>query len=313
MTTTDTPSRQHIQGPALNQYLEQLKLLRRASPHTVSNYRRDLEKLQTHCLAMNLSLWNELAEHHLRSLVATLRQHGLSARSLQRLLSSIRSFLRYLLKEQLIEHNAATGISAPKQRRKLPDVLDVDQLKHLLDTPADDILEIRDIAIMELFYSSGLRLSELVNLDLNGLDLHAKLVTVIGKGSKERILPVGQTAITTIGHWLKHRPQLADADEPAMFVNRRGKRLSQRGIQQRLRRWALRSGLDRHLHPHMLRHSFASHILESSGDLRAVQELLGHANLSTTQVYTHLDFQHLAQVYDQAHPRARKKPSNDGE
>ena len=312
MTANDTPSRRHIEGPARAQYLEQLGTVRRASPHTISNYRRDLEKLTAHCLALKLSLWNELREHHLRSLVARLRQQGLSSRSLQRLLSSTRSFLRYLLKEQLIDQNPATAISAPKQSRNLPAVLDVDQLKHLLDSPPADILEVRDLAIMELFYSSGLRLSELVHLDIAQLDLEQGLTTVTGKGSKERTVPIGRAAVAALQRWLEQRPELAGADQTAVFVNHRGTRLSQRGIQQRLRRWAVQNGLGSHLHPHMLRHSFASHLLESSGDLRAVQELLGHANLSTTQIYTHVDFQHLAQVYDQSHPRARKKNSGDG-
>lgn len=218
----------------------------------------------------------------------------------------MRSFFNYLLKKHLVSQNPAKQIQAPKQARKLPKTLDVDQISGLLDTPTDSILEIRDLAMFELFYSSGLRLSELAALDLDDLDYGDKMLRVrFGKGGKQRNLPVGKKAIEVIEKWLKHRPPSTDQ---ALFLSSRGNRLSQRSIQLRLERWCKKLGLPEHIHPHMLRHSFASHLLQSSQDIRAVQELLGHSNISTTQIYTHLDFQHLAEVYDNTHPRAHKKP-----
>jgi integrase/recombinase XerC len=217
-----------------------------------------------------------------------------------------------LLREGRVQANPAEGVRAPKVNRRLPHTLDADQLAHLMELPGDTPLDRRDRAIMELFYSSGLRLSELVALDVTDMRSSDGLLQVTGKGNKARRLPVGRFAQAAIEDWLSERAHLARADEAALFVSQRGTRLSPRSVEARLRQRAIEQGMPRHVHPHMLRHSFASHVLESSGDLRAVQELLGHADISTTQVYTHLDFQHLAQVYDQAHPRARrKKPTNE--
>lgn len=232
------------------------------------------------------------------------------------MLSAIRSFYRYLLREQRVQHNPAEGMPAPKTEKRLPDTLGVDQLAAALDAPdplasSKPLLASRDKAMVELFYSSGLRLAELCNLSLTDIDLSEKLIRVTGKGSKTRVVPVGVQAVRSIRQWLDHRRSIDTADTVELFVSSQGRRLSERSIQQRIRSWGQRLGLQLPLHPHMLRHSFASHMLESSGDLRAVQELLGHADISTTQVYTHLDFQHLSRVYDKAHPRARKKKKLD--
>lgn len=300
------PASQHICD-----FLDYLKHERRVSPHTLSNYRRDLNKLYQFCQAQAIADWAELREHHLRSFTAQLRRKQLASRSLQRNLSAVRSFFNYLLREGLASINPAIDVSAPKQKRALPDVLNVDQVNQLLNIKSDDALSIRDWAMMELMYSAGLRLSELTGLDLSDIDQRDQTVRVTGKGAKVRIAPIGRFALEAIQQWLKQRGSIAKEDEAAVFVNKNGSRLSQRSIQARMRDWAIKQGLDTHVHPHMLRHSFASHLLESSGDLRAVQELLGHADISTTQIYTHVDFQHLANVYDQAHPRARKKKKTD--
>jgi len=240
-----------------------------------------------------------------RQYAAEAHRRGLGGRSIQRRLSALRSFYNYLLREQAVSANPGLDVRAPQADRHLPNTVSVDDLNRLLNTRSDDPLVIRDLAIMELFYSSGLRLAELVALDLADLDERSTSIRVTGKGAKTRVVPVGRKAREALARWLKVRP--AASAEPAVFTGRGGKRLGVRSVQQRLARLARAHGLPGHLHPHALRHSFASHLLESSGDLRAVQELLGHADISTTQVYTHLDFQHLAKVYDQAHPRARKK------
>lgn len=283
-----------------------LRSLAHLSPHTQKAYARDLAALQAFCAAQDIHNWAALDGRLLRSYVAGRHRRGSSGRSLQRSLSAIRAFYRYLAGHGHAAGNPATGITTPKTPRKLPRTLDVDQAVQLVELDVDDPLGLRDRAILELAYSSGLRLAELVGLDLDSLDQNDALVTVIGKGSKTRQVPVGRQARAALAAWLKVRGQLAAADETALFVSRRGRRISPRTIQQRLQQWARRRGLACHVHPHMLRHSFASHLLESSSDLRAVQELLGHADISTTQVYTHLDFQHLARVYDAAHPRAKK-------
>lgn len=210
------------------------------------------------------------------------------------------------MREHLATDNPALDIRAPRAGKRLPRVADVDQLNHLLDATPEDPLEIRDLSMFELMYSSGLRLSELAGLNLHSVDQRGGEVRVLGKGSKERILPVGRKALEALARWLEVRGTMAPVAESALYVSRRGDRLSTRSIQSRLSRWGLAKGADQRLHPHLLRHSFASHMLESSGDLRAVQELLGHADIATTQVYTHLDFQHLAKIYDQSHPRARR-------
>ncbi len=280
---------------------------RRLSAHTGSNYLREIDALVTWCDANGIERWETLDTQHLRIFVARSHASGLSPRSVQRRLSAIRTFLRYLQRERVIKHNPAADVRAPKSRRGLPDTLDVDQMTRLLEIPSTDALAIRDRAIMELFYSSGLRLSELVGLDLGALDLADRTVRVTGKGNKTRILPVGRKAIEALEVWLAARTSSAAVGETALFVGRNGRRVGQRTIQARVARWARLQGLPVHVHPHLFRHSFASHLLESSQDLRGVQELLGHADIATTQVYTHLDFQHLARIYDRAHPRARKK------
>ncbi len=249
----------------------------------------------------------------LRGFVAWRHRQGINGRSLQRNLSAIRAFFRYLLKQGIVKVNPAEGITAPKSEKKLPSVLDVDQTQHLVEIKENDPLSLRDRAMLELIYSSGLRLSELTGLNLAHVDMADRLITVTGKGNKTRTLPIGQHALDSLQAWLKARQALVAEDETALFVSQRGKRISTRSVQLRLKQWAIKQGLPNHVHPHMLRHSFASHLLESSGDLRAVQELLGHADISTTQVYTHLDFQHLAQVYDKTHPRAQKKTPDKSE
>jgi integrase/recombinase XerC len=294
-------------GRRLDGYLQYLESERRLSPHTRSNYQRDLTLLAAFCAAGAIDDWQGLDPAAARGFVAQLHRRGLAGRSIQRTLSAVRSFYRYLLREQAVTRNPFTGIPAPKSGKRLPKALSVEQAVRLVEIDGDDTLARRDRAIFELFYSSGLRLAELVALDINAIDLRDGSVTVTGKGAKTRILPVGAKARAAIGIWLGARAALAPPGEAALFLGRNGRRLGARAVQQRLKYWAVRQGLAVPVHPHMLRHSFASHLLESSGDLRAVQELLGHANLSTTQVYTHLDFQHLAKVYDAAHPRARRK------
>lgn len=295
---------------ALSAYLEHLRRERQVSVHTLDGYRRDLGKLQAFCEAEGLNDWAELDTRNLRRLVARLHQQGLSSRSLARLLSATRGLYQYLLREGLCRHDPATGLSPPKRERRLPRTLDADRSAQLLDGAVeDDFIARRDQAMLELFYSSGLRLSELVGLDLDGLDLPAGLVRVRGKGNKVRELPVGSLARQALEQWLPLR-KLANPGDGAVFISQQGRRLSPRAVQLRVRQAGVRE-LGQHLHPHMLRHSFASHMLESSQDLRAVQELLGHADIATTQIYTHLDFQHLANVYDQAHPRAKRKGGSE--
>jgi integrase/recombinase XerC len=295
---------------ALSAYLEHLRRERQVSVHTLDGYRRDLGKLQAFCEAEGLNDWAELDTRNLRRLVARLHQQGLASRSLARLLSATRGLYQYLLREGLCRHDPATGLSPPKRERRLPRTLDADRSAQLLDGAVeDDFIARRDQAMLELFYSSGLRLSELVGLDLDGLDLPAGLVRVRGKGNKVRELPVGSMARQALEQWLPLR-KLVGPSDGAVFISQQGRRLGPRAVQLRVRQAGVRE-LGQHLHPHMLRHSFASHMLESSQDLRAVQELLGHADIATTQIYTHLDFQHLANVYDQAHPRAKRKGGSE--
>ncbi|HEY8098566.1 MAG TPA: tyrosine recombinase XerC [Methylobacter sp.] len=292
----------------LADFFKQLTVEVRASEHTVKSYQRDIKHLSRYCTDKAITQWADLKHTDIRAHIAGRHRKNLSSKSLQRELSAIRSFYNYLLKKGLAEVNPAQHIQAPKQGRKLPKTLDVDQLSGLLEAGASSLLEIRDLAMFELFYSSGLRLSELSALDLSDLDLSDSTLTVRkGKGGKSRVLPVGSKAVVAIENWLLQRT-VKNAAEPALFVSSRGTRLGQRSIELRLERWCIKKGIAEHIHPHMLRHSFASHLLESSQDLRAVQELLGHSNISTTQIYTHLDFQHLAEIYDKAHPRAKKKP-----
>ena len=291
----------------VDDFLRYLRSERRASPHTLSSYRRDLATLRQFCDDRKLTAWNELTVHHARAYVGQLHRSGLSGKSIQRALSAARSLFRYLLREKAADNNPLNGISAPKTPKRLPDTLSVDQTVQLVAIPVTDPLSRRDRAIMELMYSSGLRLAELVSLDVPDVDLRDEVVRVTGKGAKTRVIPVGRQAREALSAWLPDRAALVAVGEPALFVGRNGRRLGARAVQLRMQQWAARQGMGTHVHPHMLRHSFASHLLESSGDLRAVQELLGHADISTTQIYTHLDFQHLAKVYDLAHPRARRK------
>lgn len=295
----------------VTRFLGSLQNERRLSEQTRKNYGRDLASLLTFCKAHGITSWQAMDSQHLRSFAAESHRRGLSPRSVQRRLSAVRSLFRYLLREGVVRQNPATEVSAPKARKRLPTTLDADTMARLLQFRGDDRLDLRDRAIMELFYSSGLRLAELLGLDLADLDLRDKTVRVMGKGGKARIVPVGRYAVDALQRWLKARALMAGVSEPAVFIGVHGRRLGPRIVQRRIARWARMQGLPEHVHPHMFRHSFASHLLESSGDLRAVQELLGHANISTTQVYTHLDFQHLARIYDQAHPRARRQPSRD--
>ncbi len=290
-----------------NQLLESfIDTLHHLSIHTRSAYVRDLKHLQKFCIKEHIMKWSDLKSQQLRNFIAYRHRNGISGRSLQRNLSSVRAFYRYLLKENKITSNPAEGIITPKIIRKLPKLLDVDQTHQLLDIKKDDILSIRDIAIIELIYSSGLRLSEAIGLDIDDIDFSDKVLTVIGKGKKTRNIPIGKYAIEAVSKWLKYRDKIVNVEEKALFISNRGKRISSRSIQERIKKWSKKQGLPTHVYPHMLRHSFASHLLESSGDLRAIQEFLGHADISTTQIYTHLDFQHLAKVYDKTHPRARR-------
>lgn len=277
------------------------------SARTVSAYQRDLDQLLQFLNAEEIDRPEKVTQHHIRAFVAQKHRQGLGGKSLQRLLSAVRSLFRWMLREGLVEHNPATPVRAPKSPRHLPATIDADSISQLLDIPCDTPLAIRDKAIMELFYSSGLRLSELAGLRWEQLDLVSGMVTVTGKGNRARMVPVGRMASKALLEWRKNRGEFASFEVPFVFVSQRGNPIAVRTIQTRIRYWAKRQGIPQNIYPHLLRHSFASHMLESSGDLRAVQELLGHADISTTQIYTHLDFQHLAKVYDKAHPRAKKK------
>jgi integrase/recombinase XerC len=288
-------------------YLAHLATERRLSPHTASNYARDLRALADFAGQGNLARWQDIDSQHVRVFAARAHAGGLGPRSVQRRLSAVRGFFNYLRRERVGTSNPALDVRAPKAAKRLPGTLDVDQVNQLLDIPPEDSLAIRDKAMMELFYSSGLRLDELVSLDTSQLDLADRMVRVIGKGRKTRILPVGRKAEAALRAWLQERAALASPGETAVFVGRNGGRLRHRAIQLRIAYWARRRGLPAHVHPHLFRHSFATHLLESSKDLRGVQELLGHADISTTQIYTHLDFAHLARTYDASHPRAKRK------
>jgi len=285
------------------------------SGHTVAAYRHDLQALAGFCERRDVRRWSSLNNFQVRAFAAAEHAGGIAPRSIQRRLSAVRSFYEYLMREGHAKNNPALEVRAPKTKKRLPATLDADQMARLLNFRVDDSLSARDKAMMELFYSSGLRLSELVGLNASAIDLKDRTVRVLGKGSKTRIVPVGRYAVEALKRWLAERAVLvgrrggsAPAQPGALFVGKSGRPLSVRAVQLRVGTWARRMGLSMHVHPHMFRHSFATHLLESSGDLRGVQELLGHADISTTQVYTHLDFQHLASVYDAAHPRARRRP-----
>jgi integrase/recombinase XerC len=295
-------------GEWLAKFFDHLRLERRLSDNTLAAYRRDLDQLDRFCEERKLTEWVQLDAHAVRFYVARRHKAGMNGHSIGRELSSIRGFYNYLLREGVAEHNPAVGIPSPKTPRRLPKTLSVDQTARLLTPPAEPTPEaLRDHAMLELTYSSGLRLAELVSLDLGDVDPADGTVRVTGKGAKTRVVPVGRHALAALAEWLRLRVQWAAVEEKALFVGKNGRRVARRVVQEQLRRRALAQGIELHVHPHMLRHSFASHMLESSGDLRAVQELLGHADIATTQIYTHLDFQHLARVYDQAHPRAKRR------
>jgi len=279
---------------------------RKYSEHTLSAYQRDVQAFSQFCAEGGHTDWAGIDEALVRRFVASQHRKGLSGRSLQRRLSAVRTLFNYLCRHYGLASNPADGVPAPKSARRLPETLGVDQLNNLLSLPEDDPLARRDHAIMELLYGCGLRLSELTGLNLAHIDWQQQILTVSGKGNKQRRIPFGKKAASALKVWMKDRALLLKKEQEALFLSKNGQRISNRSVQQRLKKWALSQGLNSNAYPHMLRHSFASHILESSSDLRAVQELLGHANLSTTQIYTHLDFQHLAGVYDKAHPRSRK-------
>jgi integrase/recombinase XerC len=307
----------------LKRFRRYLTTERQLSRHTDSNYTRDLEALVQYCDKAHLADWREVDSHHVRTFAGRSHAKGLAPKSIQRRLSAIRSFFDFLIRESLaaretrarkggeadspeIFANPATDIRAPKSKRALPNTLDADQMARLLELPPGDALVTRDRAMMELLYSSGLRLAELVGLDLSDL-LSDRTVQVLGKGKKTRIVPVGSKAAEALEQWKRERAGIARVGEVALFVGRNGTRIGPRAVQSRVAYWARKQGLGVHVHPHLFRHSFASHLLESSQELRGVQELLGHADIATTQIYTHLDFQHLARIYDATHPRARKK------
>ena len=291
----------------IDRFIRHLEVERRLSPLTCKNYRRDLELLLAFAENAGLSNWSDLDNEHIRAYTAASYRKGMSARSIQRRLSAARTFFRYLIREKVVDKSPVTSVSAPKGKKRLPANLDADRMGRLLDIPGKGALVDRDRAILELLYSSGLRLAELVGLDCHDIDLAEATVRVTGKGNKERIVPIGRHALRALGQWQRSRAGMADIEESALFVSNRGTRISPRSVQARVAHWARRQGIDSNVYPHLFRHSFATHVLESSHDLRGVQELLGHANIATTQVYTHLDFQHLAQIYDKTHPRARKK------
>ena len=286
----------HLRG-----FLDYLTFEKRYSPNTLKAYQRDIEQFA----AVHGAAWGEIKPNQVSSMVARLRSKGASPRTCQRLLASLRSFFRYLEKQGVVQANPAAGVRSPKRGNRLPNTLDADLTAKLFDAKPKSALEKRDLAMIELLYGSGIRLSELVRIDIQDLNLTNGMVQVTGKGEKTRIVPLGGQSIAAIEAYLATRP----GAEPnaALFVTRTGKRLSPRTVQQRVKRWGQARLGSNELHPHLLRHSFASHVLESSGDLRAVQEMLGHADIATTQIYTHLDFQHLAKVYDAAHPRAEKQ------
>ncbi|GAB1667343.1 TPA: tyrosine recombinase XerC [Mannheimia haemolytica] len=287
-------------------YWDFLRIEKQVSPHTLSNYQRQLMAVSELFSQAGIERWEEVESSSVRWMLSQSHKQGLSAKSIGLRLVALRQWFVYLIKIGRMTANPTLGVKSPKVGKHLPKNIDAEQVGQLLAIESDEPSDIRDIAMMELMYSSGLRLSELQGLDLGDMDLSAQEVRVQGKGSKERIVPIGSQALKALNRWLVVRLQFNPQDN-AVFLNKRGGRLSHRSIQLAMKKWGERQGLESHLHPHKLRHSFATHMLEASGDLRAVQELLGHSSLSTTQIYTHLDFQHLAKIYDSAHPRARRK------
>jgi integrase/recombinase XerC len=296
-------------GKYLEDFIQVLRSEKYYSPHTCKNYARDLENFARYLAAREIKKWSEVNYNLVSAYAAHRFRSGLKSRTIQRDLSSIRSFYQYLIRQGAMKSNPAMEVRAPKAEHLLPKTCDAEQIDRLFhDNKTDDGLLIRDLAMFELMYSSGLRLAELVGIDLNYIDLAQQQLIVTGKGNKTRYLPIGAKAVKAIRRWLQVRVDYCRNDnEQALFISKQGKRISHRNVQSRLNHLVKRQSLDQHLSPHALRHSFATHMLESSGDLRAVQELLGHADIKTTQIYTHLDFQHLAKVYDAAHPRAKRK------
>lgn len=290
----------------IESFLDYIAHERRFSAHTRDAYRRDLTAISARLADKGCRDWTRVDSHDVRRLVAARNRQGAQPASIARQLSSLRSFYAWLMREGRAERNPAADVRAPKRMRPLPKTVDVDALAAMLDVTPEATIDVRDHALLELFYSAGLRLAEAVGLNVADVDLAARQAMVLGKGGRQRSVAIGTRAAAALNQWLAVRADWADPGEPALFVSRRGSRLSRSSVAVRMTRWAQRHGLPVHLHPHKLRHSFASHLLESSGDLRAVQEMLGHAHISTTQIYTHLDYQHLAQVYDRAHPRAHK-------
>ena len=293
-------------------YLSYLESVKQYSQHTLNGYKRDLQKLSKYLSDQEIDKWKLVKEHDLRTFVNSERRRGLSPRSIQRILSSCRTFFEFLLTEGQIKLSPAQNISSPKLAQLLPKAMDADLVQKLLDFKAKGMIEVRDKALAELLYSSGLRLSEICKLNMEDLDTKERTCVVSGKGNKTRIVPVGKKAIQAIRDWFMYRSELKQSKATstnAIFLNNKGNRISPRSIQLRLEKLCLMRGLPG-INPHMLRHSFASHVLESSGDLRAVQEMLGHSDIGTTQIYTKLDFQHLSKVYDKAHPRAKKDTKN---
>ncbi len=290
----------------LQKYWDYLRIERQLSAHTLLNYQRQLSAVVEILQQNDLRTWQQVTPGVVRFILADSKKSGLKERSLALRLSALRQFFSYLVVQGELKVNPATGISAPKQSRLLPKNIDQEQVGKLLNNQSKEPIDIRDRAMLELMYSSGLRLSELQGLNLSSINTRVREVRVLGKGNKERILPFGRYASHAVQEWLKVR-LLFNPKDDALFVSSLGNRMSHRSIQKRMEIWGVKQGLNSHLNPHKLRHSFATHMLEASSDLRAVQELLGHSNLSTTQIYTHLDFQHLAQVYDNAHPRAKRK------
>ena len=305
-TTPNTPLPNSLQKP-LERFYEFLRSEKGLSLHTQRNYKQQLETMAQHLAEMGLKDWSQVDAGWLRQLAGKGMREGMKASSLATRLSSLRSFFDFLILRGEMSANPAKGVSAPRKKRPLPKNLDVDEVSQLLEVNEDDPLAVRDRAMMELMYGAGLRLAELVGVDVRDVQLRSGELRVIGKGDKERKVPFSGMATEWVGKWLRVRGDLAAPGEPALFVSKLGTRISHRSVQKRMAEWGQKQSVASHISPHKLRHSFATHMLESSNNLRAVQELLGHENISTTQIYTHLDFQHLAQAYDQAHPRARKK------
>ncbi len=307
MATEQTARQSSLLEAELLRFYRFLESEKQFSPHTLSNYRRDIQRFVDFCQLQSCESWQAIDEQHVRQFVSQVHRQGLGGKSIQRLLSALRRLFHFLQVNRLIKLNPAAHVRAPKSERKLPEVMHHQQLEQLLNTDSDDPLVIRDHAILELLYASGLRLSELIALELGDIDWHSGHVRVLGKGRKERYCPFGQQAAKMIKKWVKCRDLLARDGEKAVFVSSRGVRISASAIRARINKLCQQKGIDQRVYPHLMRHSFASHMLEASQDLRAVQELLGHAHLKTTQIYTHLDFQQLAKTYDAAHPRAQKK------